>query len=151
MSRPAWGYVRASTKRQATSCDTQQAAIAQWCRENDYPLQSVFEDFGYSGALNPSGRPGLSALLDKVRNGDAVVYWAQDRLSRHEDALKQIEEALKGRDIELVNIDSVTRGNKAEARLAAAVLDQLELCPNCEGKAHLLVMNILMHNGKTVL
>lgn len=74
MSRIA--YYRVSTSDQ--SIESQRAALGGG-------FDKEFQDEGVSGAVQAANRPGFSALLDYVREGDSVHVYAVDRLGR--DAL----------------------------------------------------------------
>jgi putative DNA-invertase from lambdoid prophage Rac len=74
MSRVA--YYRVSTTDQ--SIDSQRMALGGG-------FDKEFADEGVSGAIPASKRPGFSALLQYVREGDIVSVYAVDRLGR--DAL----------------------------------------------------------------
>jgi DNA invertase Pin-like site-specific DNA recombinase len=65
------GYTRVSTVAQ--TLDQQNAALEA------AGVTKTFSDT-MSGACD--GRPGLAALMDYVRKGDAVVVWKLDRLGR---------------------------------------------------------------------
>lgn len=69
-------YYRVSTGDQ--SIEAQRAALGGG-------FDQEFSDEGVSGATLAASRPGFSALLDKVRSGDALYVYAVDRLGR--DAL----------------------------------------------------------------
>ena len=78
-------YVRVSTDDQTT--ENQRRAI-----EERYRVTKWFADNGISGAIPAAQRPGLSALLDYVREGDTVIVAAIDRLGRNTiDVLTTVE------------------------------------------------------------
>jgi DNA invertase Pin-like site-specific DNA recombinase len=66
------GYVRVSTVEQEPGLQRNALATVGCDR--------VFEDLGVSGSL--ASRPGLDALIEYAREGDAVVVWKLDRLGR---------------------------------------------------------------------
>jgi site-specific DNA recombinase len=84
----AVGYVRVSTENQNGSdtygLETQRAAIAKYCQDNALELVQVFEDPALSGSLQPFERPGLSALMNLLKEGgiERVVVPRLDRLAR---------------------------------------------------------------------
>ena len=78
-------YVRVSTDDQTT--ENQRRAIAA-----RYSVTHWFADDGVSGAVAAADRPGLSKLLGFVREGDAVIVSAIDRLGRNTlDVLATVE------------------------------------------------------------
>jgi DNA invertase Pin-like site-specific DNA recombinase len=80
------GYVRVSTDEQADSgagMEAQRAAIEAEAARRGWQLVETFEDAGASGK-SLAGRPGLTAALAAVEQGDAdgLVVAKLDRLSR---------------------------------------------------------------------
>ena len=67
------GYARVSTQEQ--SLDLQLDAL------RDNKVRKTYEDI-CSGKIGYTDRPGLSLLLDTVRDGDVIVVWKLDRLGR---------------------------------------------------------------------
>ena len=99
---PLIGYARISTAEQnlALQLDALHAAGAT----------RVFEDRGVSGAR--AERPGLTAALSYVRDGDTLVVWKLDRLGRSMTHLLQTVTDLESRGIGFrsltENIDTTT-------------------------------------------
>lgn len=83
------GYARVSTSEQdlALQLDTLKAAGAT----------RIFEDRGVSGAK--AERPGLTAALSFLREGDTLVVWKLDRLGRSMTHLLQVVAELEGRGV----------------------------------------------------
>ncbi len=79
-------YARVSTERQERqqTIDSQLAALRAWAEASGHELNDrhVFRDEGYSGSR--LDRPGLDALRDAVRDGEAEIVGvlAPDRLAR---------------------------------------------------------------------
>ncbi|MCF7702433.1 recombinase family protein [Loktanella sp. M215] len=96
------GYARVSTAEQdlALQLDTLNAAGAS----------RIFEDRGISGAKTE--RPGLTAALSFLREGDTMVVWKLDRLGRSMTHLLQTVAELEGRGVGFKslteNIDTTT-------------------------------------------
>ena len=95
------GYTRVSTVAQ--TLEQQNAAL------DAAGVTKVFSDV-MSGARDD--RPGLAALMDYVREGDAVVVWKLDRLGRNMLHILQTVKKLTDRGVTLVStsdgIDSST-------------------------------------------
>jgi len=99
------GYIRVSTQGQSEdgiSLDAQRARIAGWAAFNGYALAGVFEDAGLSGA-DPH-RPGLSAALGTIRQGDALVVCSLSRLSRSTRDMLELSDRLGKAGADLVSI-----------------------------------------------
>jgi DNA invertase Pin-like site-specific DNA recombinase len=99
------GYVRVSTADQNE--DLQRDALtAAGC-------DRMFVDHA-SGKLE--SRPGLDAMLDQLRPGDAVVIWRLDRLGRSLRHLIDLAADLESRGVALVslkeNLDTTTPGGR---------------------------------------
>lgn len=84
--KPAVAYVRASTRKQALSCDDQLAAIDTYCAHAGLKIVHVCRDDGISGRLARSRRTAWDQLLALVEAGrlagGAVVVWSMDRWAR---------------------------------------------------------------------
>lgn len=105
MPDAAIAYVRISDPKQSDySLSTQLDAIRAYAEQHGYTLAGVFED-GWSGASYRE-RPGLSALRDRVRQGDVqvVIAYALDRLSRNSAHTYILDEEFRehGARLELV-------------------------------------------------
>jgi DNA invertase Pin-like site-specific DNA recombinase len=96
------GYARVSTAEQdlALKLDALNAA----------GTSRIFEDRGNSGAKTE--RPGLTAALSFLREGDTIVVWKLDRLGRSMTHLLQTVAELEGRGVGFrsltENIDTTT-------------------------------------------
>ena len=90
-------YVRVSTDDQTT--ENQRRAI-----EERYRVTKWFRDDGVSGAIPAAQRPGLSALLEYVREGDLVVVVAIDRLGRNTIDVLTTVETLKDQGASVVSL-----------------------------------------------
>jgi len=111
------GYARVSTDDQ--NLDLQIAALKRAdCRR-------IFTDRGVSG-LRPS-RPGLDALLRRLRPGETLVVWRLDRLGRSLRALVDLIDTLGQRDIHFVslteNIDTDSPGGRLLFHVMAALAE----------------------------
>ena len=77
----ALAYVRVSSDGQAdnTSLDVQADRVAAYATARGWTLDGMYSDVASGATLD---RPGLSALRDALRPGDAVIVYKLDRLSR---------------------------------------------------------------------
>jgi Resolvase, N terminal domain len=73
-------------------------------------------------AGNTFDRPGLKALLDYARSGDALAVVRLDRLGRSLRELLDVVETLKGRGIALVSLEEKIDTSSAAGELVFHVL-----------------------------
>jgi DNA invertase Pin-like site-specific DNA recombinase len=123
-------YIRVSTIGQVedgVSLDAQAAKIAAWADLNGYEMGDVFSDAGISGSK--TNRPGLSAALDAVGKGDALVVYSLSRLARNTSHTLEIANELEKKGADLVSlserIDTTTAAGKMVFRMLA-VLSEFE-------------------------
>ena len=90
------GYVRVSTKEQGV--EAQQHKLAQ-----KFNIEKWFADNGVSGTVKAKERPGFSALLDYIREGDTLVVPAIDRLGRNTIDVLETVEAFKAKGVKVVS------------------------------------------------
>jgi site-specific DNA recombinase len=110
----AFGYVRLSKDVEGTtSPQRQREAIERLCADRGWELVKTFEDIDVS-AFNGTHRPGFMAMMDRLDETDALVFWRLDRLSRSTVEAGQIAEACKAAAVNLVatdmDIDTTTAG-----------------------------------------
>lgn len=111
-SRRAVSYVRVSGLGQVNGdgLDRQRRTIAEFARRNRLDVVAEFADPGVSGTRELQYREGLSALLERVRAGDAGVVLLENasRLARDllvgEVAIRRLQEF----DVRVVTADSGT-------------------------------------------
>ena len=108
------GYVRVSTVAQ--TLDQQNAALEA------AGVTKTFSDT-MSGAKDD--RPGLAALLDYVREGDAVVVWKLDRLGRNTLHILETVKALTQRGVTLISTTDGIDSSTAAGRMMIGVLGSL--------------------------
>tara|TARA_R100000935_G_scaffold52035_1_gene78969 strand:+ start:422 stop:982 length:561 start_codon:yes stop_codon:yes gene_type:complete len=96
------GYARVST--------AEQDLALQLDALNTAGVSRIFDDRGISGAKTE--RPGLTAALSFLREGDTMVVWKLDRLGRSMTHLLQTVAELEGRGVGFrsltENIDTTT-------------------------------------------
>jgi DNA invertase Pin-like site-specific DNA recombinase len=112
------GYARVSTEHQ--SLDQQTDALAAAGVEND----RVYTD-KLSGTSTRQQRPGLAALLDYAREGDAIVVVGIDRLGRNAAEVMTTIRELGERGIVLRSIREGIDTSNATGRMVAGVLASL--------------------------
>ena len=112
------GYARVSTGHQ--SLDQQLDALAAAGVEPD----RVYRD-KLSGNSTREQRPGLAALLDYARPGDAIVVVGIDRLGRNAAEVMTTIRELGERDIVLRSLREGIDTSNATGRMVAGVLASL--------------------------
>lgn len=85
-------YLRVSTLRQATDgvgLDVQEAKCKVHAERMGWPVAEIFSDEGISGKDGIEDRPGLAALLERVKStpGAVVVVYSVSRLARRQKLL----------------------------------------------------------------
>ena len=112
-----YGYARVSTDEQTVNL---QLDGLSHCDE-------IFVDQGLSGMSQD--RPQLLALLDAVTEGDTIIVWKMDRLTRSLKHLLDLSEELSQRGVDLVSlsdpIDTSSAQGKAFFRIMG-VLAEME-------------------------
>ena len=108
------GYTRVSTVAQTLEQQDEAVAAAG--------VTKVFSDV-MSGARDD--RPGLSALVDYVREGDTVVVWKLDRLGRDMLHILQTVRELTERGVTLVSVTDGIDSSTAAGRMMIGVLGSL--------------------------
>lgn len=105
------GYTRVSTVAQTLEQQNDALAAAG--------VTKTFSDV-MSGARDD--RPGLTALLDYVREGDTVVVWKLDRLGRNTLHILEVVKALTERGVRLVSTTDGIDSSTAAGRMVIGVL-----------------------------
>ena len=82
-------------------------------------VSKVFSDV-MSGARDD--RPGLAALMEYVREGDAVVVWKLDRLGRNMIHILQTVKDLTDRGITLISVTDGIDSSTPAGRMMIGVL-----------------------------
>jgi DNA invertase Pin-like site-specific DNA recombinase len=108
------GYVRVSTIAQ--TLDQQNAALA---------AAGVTKSFSDTMSGVRDDRPGLTALIDYVREGDTVVVWKLDRLGRNSLHVLETVKALTDRGVTLVSTSDGIDSSTAAGRMMIGVLGSL--------------------------
>jgi DNA invertase Pin-like site-specific DNA recombinase len=86
-------YARVSTSGQEKGLESQLRALSEYCKRFGISDYTVFQDENQSGAK--SSRPGLDAMMNAVRNGEAksVIVYSFSRYARSvSHLLKALEE-----------------------------------------------------------
>ena len=108
------GYLRVSTVAQ--TLDQQNDALAK------SGATKTFSDT-MSGARDD--RPGLTALMEYIREGDTVVVWKLDRLGRNTLNILETVKALTDRGVTLVSVTDGIDSSTAAGRMMIGVLGSL--------------------------
>lgn len=110
-------YYRVSTTDQSIAA--QRAALA-----HGHKIDREFMDEGVSGAVLAADRPGFSALLDYIREGDVLHVYAVDRLGRDALDVQSTIRALiaKGVTVDIRGLGQIAKG---VGELITAVLAQV--------------------------
>ena len=108
------GYLRVSTVAQ--TLDQQNDALAK------SGATKTFSDT-MSGARDD--RPGLTALMEYIREGDTVVVWKLDRLGRNTLNILETVKALTDRGVTLVSVTDGIDSSNAAGRMMSGVLGSL--------------------------
>jgi DNA invertase Pin-like site-specific DNA recombinase len=112
------GYARVSTGHQ--SLDQQLDALSAAGVDPD----RIYRD-KLSGASSREQRPGLAALLDYARPGDAIVVVGIDRLGRNAAEVIMTIRELRDREIVLRSLREGIDTSNATGRMVAGVLASL--------------------------
>jgi DNA invertase Pin-like site-specific DNA recombinase len=112
------GYARVSTGHQ--SLDQQRDALTAAGVKPD----RIYQD-KLSGTSIREQRPGLAALLDYARPGDAIVVVGIDRLGRNAAEVMTTIRELRDRDIVLRSLREGIDTSNATGRMVAGVLASL--------------------------
>jgi DNA invertase Pin-like site-specific DNA recombinase len=112
------GYARVSTGHQ--SLDQQLDALSAAGVDPD----RIYRD-KLSGTSSREQRPGLAALLDYARPGDAIVVVGIDRLGRNAAEVMATIRELRDRDIVLRSLREGIDSSNATGRMVAGVLASL--------------------------
>ena len=105
------GYTRVSTVAQ--TLDQQNTALAA------AGVTKTFSDT-MSGAKDD--RPGLTALMEYVRDGDTVVVWKLDRLGRNTLHILETVKALTDAGVTLISTSDGIDSSTAAGRMVIGVL-----------------------------
>ncbi len=111
-------YLRVSTSRDQ-STDAQKHAIVR----AGYSPAKLFIDEGITGRR--LDRPGLSAMLDWVREGDTIVVYSLSRVSRSTTDLLNLLERLDAQGVHLVSLSEAVDTSTPVGRLLVTVLAAL--------------------------
>jgi DNA invertase Pin-like site-specific DNA recombinase len=105
------GYVRVSTQEQASSglgLAAQRAAVTALAARRSIDLGTIHADEGISGAEPAERRPGLTAALDDLEEGDALLVAQPDRLGRDVPEGIRLLGELKARGVVLLCANGVS-------------------------------------------
>ncbi len=142
----AYSYVRFSTPEQrlGDSLRRQISRAEEWCRANQYSLDSTLKDEGVSGYRHKNSTSGaLATFLDAIRNGDVtpgsvLVVESLDRLSRAEplDALALLREIIKA-GVHVVTLYDGQKYSQASMREIGPLLQALVIMSRAHEESHM--------------
>lgn len=114
------GYTRVSTADQHTEAHRQHV-------EERHRIDQWFTDEATSGAVKALQRPGFKKLFEYVRDGDAVVVPAIDRLGRDTVDVLTTVQALQDKGVAVISVregfDLSTAMGKAMLTMLSAVAE----------------------------
>jgi site-specific DNA recombinase len=108
--KPAVGYIRVSTEKQAAEgvgMEAQQGQIVSYAVAAGYELVDVLADEGISGSKSEDERPGLAEILTMVQEKrvSTVIVTKRDRLARTQALAGHIETRIQRAGGQLIVID----------------------------------------------
>src|SRR5512132_2129815 len=112
------GYARVSTEHQSLDAQTDVLTAA------GVQTDRIYHD-KLSGTSTREQRPGLAALLDYARPGDAIVVVGIDRLGRNAAEVMTTIRELRDREIVLRSLREGIDTSNATGRMVAGVLASL--------------------------
>jgi DNA invertase Pin-like site-specific DNA recombinase len=112
----AAGYLRISKESpDTTSPRRQREAIEQLCSARGWDLMEMHEDVDIS-AYNGKHRPAFDAMMARLADVDALVFWRLDRLARSVRQLEDIADACQSANVQLVSTDGEIDTTSAAGR-----------------------------------
>jgi DNA invertase Pin-like site-specific DNA recombinase len=112
----AYGYLRISKETpDTTSPIRQREAIEQLCAARGWELVEVFSDVDVS-AYQAKHRPAFDAMIGRLSDTDAIVFWRLDRLARSVRQLEDIADECERSDVQLVSTDGEIDTTSAAGR-----------------------------------
>jgi len=118
------GYARVSTATQAkegVSLEAQEARVRQWAESHGFEFAGMHVDAGISGK-KMSNRPALTAALESLRPGDALVVYSLSRLARSTRDTLDISDVLERKDAHLVSLSESIDTTSAAGRMVFRML-----------------------------
>lgn len=117
MATKVFAYIRLSKwDDSSTSPQRQKARITKLCKERRWQIVDWFTDIDQS-AWNGRHRPGLEAMMSRLSEVGAIVFWKWDRLARSVEQGGQIAQSCRDAGVDLVatddaEIDTTTASGK---------------------------------------
>ena len=106
---------------ESISLDHQDHAITTYCHKNNYVILEKFVDASIGGA-SIKGRPGMEALLDKLRKNIVVICSTVSRLSRNTEELLSINRRIQAAGAELVVLDMPISPSSIQGEMLLSML-----------------------------
>ena len=119
-------YPRVSTEEQAIhgkSIDAQIDALKDFCEKNNMRIVDIYTDAGVSGGKAAFKRPGMSRLLEDVKNDkiDVVLFTKLDRWFRNIQEYFKVQEILDKHGVEWKAIHEDYDTMSANGRMAITI------------------------------
>jgi site-specific DNA recombinase len=100
-----FGYVRLSKEdANTTSPQRQRERIERLCADRGWDLAETFSDIDVS-AFNGTHRPGYDAMIRRLSEVEAIVFWRLDRLSRSVSDFSKLLDHCQTVGVKLVSTD----------------------------------------------
>ena len=122
-NREVFAHMRVSTGQQST--DSQDQAIATYCKQNGIENYKIFQDEGVSGAK--VSRPALDEMLGQIKDGKAklLIVFSLSRFSRSCSHLLKSLEFLEEHNCKFTSVSEQVETSTIMGRTSAAVLGAL--------------------------
>lgn len=119
-------YPRVSTDEQAIhgkSIDAQIDSLKEFCEKNNIRIVDIYTDAGVSGGKPAFKRPGMSRLLEDVKNDkvDVVLFTKLDRWFRNIQEYFKVQEILEQHGVEWKAIHEDYDTMSANGRMATTI------------------------------
>lgn len=118
--RVARAYRRVSHEESASTrlgLDSQKAQIEEWAESNGVTIVEWYEDSPLSGATPVDQRDGLSALLNDIQPGEALIIANLSRLARSVLIHAEVEQVLESSGCQLISTAGEGTGKTSSSNM----------------------------------
>lgn len=119
-------YTRVSTEDQATqgfSLDAQLEKLKAYCFSQDYTIQDVYVDDGYSGTNIK--RPRYQKMFENIKKWDGILVMKMDRIHRNRLNFIQMMNDLKKQDKEFVSMSETLNTSTAMGCFVMGIIQDI--------------------------